>query len=74
METLYKRSMEEKIKLEMIYVTKQGELSQRTVRIIEVRNSHILAYCFSKRQVRSFLKENVLSVLPVQKRGRNIGA
>ena len=64
MESLLNRSIEQKQKLEMIYLASNGELSQRIFRVIEVKEDGILAYCYSRRQVRTFKKENILSLNP----------
>lgn len=73
MQSLLIRSKEEKLKLEMIYMTGKGELSQRVIRVINVYDHSILAYCFTRRKVRKFTNKNILSVLPYRKK-RHIGA
>ncbi|MGM8214562.1 hypothetical protein ACLIA0_03200 [Bacillaceae bacterium W0354] len=70
METLLKRSVEEKSKLEMIYYKVNGEFSQRIIRVIKNMDDKILAYCFSKKEVRTFSKKNILSILPNQHNNR----
>lgn len=73
METLFQRSIEERLKLEMIYMTHNGEISQRVIRVLKDNNSNILAYCYVKRKVRMFKKNNILSVLPYKIK-RQMGA
>ena len=43
---LLNHAVHEKIKLEMIYMARNGKVSQRFVRVLEIREDHILAYCF----------------------------
>lgn len=62
MEGLLNRALTEKQKLEMIYIDSEGNMSQRVVRIVDVRNDSILAYCYFRKEVRSFKRDNILSV------------
>lgn len=48
--------------LEMIYHSDKGKLSQRRVRIIEVYQDSIKAYCFLREMPRVFKFDNILSV------------
>ncbi len=59
---LLNHAVHEKIKLEMIYMARNGKVSQRFVRVLEIREDHILAYCFYRKRVRTFKIENILSV------------
>lgn len=65
---LLKHAVYEKIKLEMIYMACDGKVSQRFVRVLEVREDYILAYCYHRKQVRTFKIENILSVQKVSRR------
>lgn len=59
---LLNHAVHKKIKLEMIYMARNGKVSQRFVRVLEIREDHILAYCFYRKRVRTFKIENILSV------------
>ncbi|WP_411953216.1 hypothetical protein ACKXGF_07645 [Alkalibacillus sp. S2W] len=52
-------------KLEMVYIDHHHNMTQRTVRIIKVDNRRILAYCFTRQAVRSFQKDNILAIYPI---------
>ncbi|KHE66824.1 hypothetical protein LD39_20730 [Halobacillus sp. BBL2006] len=67
------RSKREKEKIEMIYISKQGHLTQRIIRVIHIREDHIVAYCFNRREVRTFYIENILSAFPIYTNGK-VGA
>ncbi|NCU18380.1 WYL domain-containing protein [Pallidibacillus pasinlerensis] len=54
--------------VEIIYQSKKGTISQRTILIKKVNQQQILAYCYQKRQIRSFIIEQILAVQPVKKR------
>lgn len=69
MKSLLKRAAGSRQKLEMIYLNNGGQLSQRIIKVIAVTESTIKAYCYSKRQFRTFNIANVLSIGPVR-RGR----
>lgn len=64
MDGLFLRSIEENIPLEMIYLSETNELSQRKLIIKEVNEEYIRAYCLLRRQVRTFRRNNILSIMP----------
>lgn len=64
MEGLFLRSIEENIPLEMIYLADNQELSQRRLIIKEVNDEYIRAYCLLRKQMRTFKRENILSIIP----------
>ncbi|WP_050615355.1 WYL domain-containing protein [Bacillus testis] len=55
--------------LEMIYMAKDNAISQRKIKILQINNTYIRAYCYLKNQIRIFKLENILSVSPTIKRG-----
>ncbi len=64
------RALRAKQKLDLIYVDSDGQVSQRVIRVLELREDEILAYCYTRRRVRTFKKANVLSLYPYQRRKR----
>ncbi|RWR06763.1 hypothetical protein D4N35_013960 [Siminovitchia fortis] len=68
MNSLLKRAAGSRQRLEMIYINKSGQLSQRIIKVIAVTDSAIKAYCYHKRQFRTFLLSNILSVAPARQR------
>lgn len=67
---LLTRAAESREPLEMIYQSKSGSLTQRTVKILEVGKGQFLAYCYLRRQRRMFTIANILSISRIsQKRG-----
>jgi predicted DNA-binding transcriptional regulator YafY len=64
MEGLFIRSIEENIPLEMIYLAGNQELSQRKLLVKEVNDEYIRAYCLLRKQIRTFKRENILSIMP----------
>ncbi|MFZ0369007.1 MAG: hypothetical protein WAM07_05370 [Halobacillus sp.] len=70
MEGLFSRSLQEKEILDVIYVDSRGEMSQRSIHVMDIRESTLLVYCYVRGKVRTLKKDNILSVYPY-KRGRN---
>ncbi|MGG1676544.1 hypothetical protein ACIFOT_12445 [Neobacillus sp. NRS-1170] len=64
MDGLFIRSIEENIPLEMIYLAENHELSQRSLIVKEISDEYIRAYCLLRKQIRTFKRENILSIMP----------
>ncbi|MDN3015042.1 hypothetical protein PH210_02345 [Paenibacillus sp. BSR1-1] len=64
MDGLLIRSIEENIPLEMIYLAENQELSQRSLIVKEISDEYIRAYCLLRKQIRTFKRENILSIMP----------
>ncbi|MCO7125167.1 hypothetical protein NIE88_05185 [Sporolactobacillus shoreicorticis] len=47
--------------LEIIYQAKDGSFSQRHIRIIEIGESYLNAFCYNRRKVRIFSKGGILA-------------
>ncbi|SEQ61273.1 hypothetical protein [Piscibacillus halophilus] len=67
MEQILQRALEQKQRLEMIYISEQGEYSQRIILLVKNNEYDFLAYCYTKQAVRRFKKDHVLSILPYKK-------
>lgn len=61
MNGLLKTSREDKIPIEVMYISNKGEISHRTIIVKEIQNKYIKAYCFTKQQPRIFNLSNILS-------------
>ncbi len=66
MKSTLKRAVASGEVLEMIYLDDKGNLSQRRIKVLSLKEESFKAYCFSKRQQRTFKVSNVLSVGPVR--------
>jgi predicted DNA-binding transcriptional regulator YafY len=64
MDGLFLRAIEENIPLEMIYLSEDQKLSQRKLLVKEVNDEYIRAYCLLRKQIRTFRRENILSIMP----------
>jgi len=67
MKGLLKRAVMNGEVLEMIYLNTKGEFSQRRIQVIKMSEESFSAYCFTRKQQRTFKLANVLSVGPVRK-------
>jgi predicted DNA-binding transcriptional regulator YafY len=62
------RSIESHTLIEIIYLSKDGSISQRIIRLKEINQDHIHAYCYLRKSYRNFTFSNILSLSPVKKR------
>lgn len=67
MNGLLKRAVESNEVLEMIYQNNKGEFSQRRIQILKLNEESFSAYCFTRKQQRTFKLSNVLSMGPSRK-------
>ncbi|MGE7921455.1 transcriptional regulator [Viridibacillus sp. NPDC093762] len=58
--------------IDLIYMSKGGEITKRRVKIIIMTDGIFQAYCFVKHAKRTFIIENVLAISPVIIRKENV--
>ncbi|HWO75019.1 MAG TPA: hypothetical protein VNM69_03760 [Bacillus sp. (in: firmicutes)] len=51
--------------VEIIYESKQKQLTQRKIKILEIQESQVKAYCYFRDQIRTFQLDQILSAFPV---------
>ena len=56
------RACVEKRPIEIIYMKKDGSISQRIIMVFEINNTYIKAYCSKKKQPRIFKIDSILAV------------
>ena len=66
------KAMQRKQFVDLMYMSKSGGITKRRVKVINVTNESFHAYCFTKNAKRTFLIENVLSMLPVIRKERAV--
>lgn len=71
MNTLLKRSLLDKIPVDIIYMKKDGSFTKRTILVRRINQKHVEAYCFMVHQLRTFYTENILAVAPTRQRGNS---
>ncbi|WP_277584358.1 transcriptional regulator [Psychrobacillus antarcticus] len=57
--------------VELMYVSKAGEISKRKVKLLKVQEDIFHAYCFKQNAKRTFRVDHVLALVPIlqQERG-----
>lgn len=53
---------------DIIYINKNNEITQRRIKIYGENRERIIAYCYLRKGIRSFTKEQILAQFPVQNR------
>jgi len=56
----------------MMYVSRRGEITQRRIKLVKIIGDSFQAYCFTRQAKRTFTFDNVLAVVPVLERERNV--
>ncbi|AQT83591.1 hypothetical protein ERICIV_02635 [Paenibacillus larvae subsp. larvae] len=54
--------------VEIIYLDRKGQITQRKVQIRSIHGSMVRAYCMLSKSVRTFKLENILAMHPVMSR------
>lgn len=56
----------------MMYMSKSGEISKRRVKLVKIAGDSFQAYCFTRRAKRTFTINNVLAVVPIIHKERSV--
>lgn len=54
--------------VELIYLAKNGNITQRKISVLHVSGTTVTAYCHLRKTKRTFLLENILSFVPIKNR------
>lgn len=57
-----KRSVQTGRKADIIYCSKSGFFSKRTIRIFAYADEHIIAFCHMRNEIRTFKLKNILAM------------
>lgn len=66
MKGLLLRAVESHERLEMIYLSATGNITQRVIKVEKVGEESFRAYCYTRRQSRTFKVSNILSIVPLK--------
>lgn len=58
--------------VDMMYIANDGGISKRRIKILKMNGETFQAYCFLRKEKRTFKMENVLSAIPVITKERMI--
>ncbi|GAB3804764.1 hypothetical protein [Virgibacillus kimchii] len=61
MYTFFIKSIENKEKVMIYYLDGNGVLTQRVIKVIRFEDKSLLAFCYYRKHVRSFILENIIS-------------
>ncbi|WP_210364530.1 hypothetical protein [Bacillus sp. REN3] len=64
MTNLLKKSLNENMPVEMIYLANDSHITHRRIVVKEMHGRYFKAFCFLRNGTRLFKLENVLSVMP----------
>jgi hypothetical protein len=70
MDKVLRWSLENKNCIDMIYQNKDKKISQRIIKVLEIKENYISAYCYLRMARRIFNKNCILSVATHIKRSR----
>lgn len=60
--------------IEIMYINQKSQITQRVIKILEIHEHIIKAYCYQQRSLRLFKIENILSGQIVKAQRKNRGA
>jgi predicted DNA-binding transcriptional regulator YafY len=58
--------------LNVIYMSKSGEITKRRLKVLKVTGDAFQAYCFLRNTKRTFLIDNVLALIPVENKEKHV--
>lgn len=59
------KSMEENYVIDMIYLAKDGVISQRRIKVLQIDEDSFRAYCCLRKSSRIFKVDNILALVPI---------
>lgn len=59
------KAMQRNQLVNMMYVSKNGSVTKRRVKIIKIVGDSFQAYCFTRQAKRTFMIDSVLAVVPI---------
>lgn len=66
------KSMDRGVLLDMLYIDKGGTVSKRRIEVIQIGEVSFRAYCHLRKSNRTFIIDNVLALVPVVRKERDV--
>ncbi len=66
------KAMQRNQLLNMMYMAKDGTVSQRRIKVIKIVGDSFQAYCFTRQAKRTFMIDSVLAVVPISHKDRSV--
>ncbi|WP_108585876.1 transcriptional regulator [Paenisporosarcina sp. OV554] len=54
--------------VEVMYISKSGEVTKRRIKVLQQYGESFQAYCFLRNTKRTFLIDSVLALIPVERK------
>lgn len=58
--------------MDVMYLSRRGEVTKRRIKVLKLQGESFQAYCFTRHAKRTFLIENILACIPVMNRKKDI--
>lgn len=52
--------------VEVIYLDRAGQISQRQLKLLRFKGEQVVAYCFARQAIRTFAISNILAITAVR--------
>ncbi|MCH7321808.1 transcriptional regulator [Solibacillus sp. MA9] len=72
MQEQLKKAVQRNQLIDLMYISKNGAISKRRIKIIKIIGDKFQVYCFTKQSKRTFIIDNVLAIAPVVYKERGI--
>lgn len=66
------KAMQRSQLVNMMYIAKDGSVTKRRVKVIKMVGDSFQAFCFTRHARRTFLISNVLAIIPIVSKGREV--
>ena len=66
------KALERNQLVDMMYIDKNNQITKRCIKVTKVNDNTFKAHCFLKHASRTFKIENVLALVPVIRKGREV--
>jgi len=54
--------------VEVMYISNSGEITKRRIKVLKLQGDSFQAYCFLRKTKRTFKVNNVLALIPVERK------
>ncbi|KGA95960.1 hypothetical protein AJ85_07940 [Alkalihalobacillus alcalophilus ATCC 27647 = CGMCC 1.3604] len=68
MQRMFRRAINESLLVSIIYINQNQQFSQRTIAVHKMNDTHLIGYCFYRKQKRMFRLNNILAAELILKR------
>lgn len=68
MKSILFKALKEKESVELIYISDNKVITQRIIKVLAIKDSNVGAYCYTRKQYRTFKLEQILSLFPMRKK------